>query len=349
MTPAPETQAPKSNTNRIGLLLQDYRGKESTLCAGCGHDAITSQIIRAFFLYGVTPHQVIKLSGIGCSSKTPTYFLDRAYGFNAVHGRMPAIATGAILANRTLLAIGVSGDGDTASIGTGQFMHLLRRNIPMIYIMENNGVYGLTKGQFSATADLGSTLKTGVVNDLPAIDCCALAIELGCGYVARSFAGDPKQLVALLQGAIGHRGTAFLDVISPCVTFNNHEGSTKSYKHAKETEELLHEVSFVPFYDPITVDYDEGAARVVELHDGSHITLRKLERDFDPQNRIESLRVLLEAREKGEFLTGLLYVDPAKPDFTEILNMTDEPLALLPAERTRPARWALEEIMDSLR
>jgi 2-oxoglutarate ferredoxin oxidoreductase subunit beta len=262
---------------------------------------------------------------------------------------MPAIATGAILANRTLLAIGVSGDGDTASIGTGQFMHLLRRNIPMIYIMENNGVYGLTKGQFSATADLGSTLKTGVVNDLPAIDCCALAIELGCGYVARSFAGDPKQLVALLQGAIGHRGTAFLDVISPCVTFNNHEGSTKSYKHAKETEELLHEVSFVPFYDPITVDYDEGAARVVELHDGSHITLRKLERDFDPQNRIESLRVLLEAREKGEFLTGLLYVDPAKPDFTEILNMTDEPLALLPAERTRPARWALEEIMDSLR
>jgi 2-oxoglutarate ferredoxin oxidoreductase subunit beta len=349
MSIEPQPQKPKSNTNRIGLLMQDYKGKDSTLCAGCGHDAITSQIIRAAFQHGVEPHRVIKLSGIGCSSKTPAYFLDRAHGFNAVHGRMPAIATGAILANRTLIAIGVSGDGDTASIGTGQFVHLLRRNIPMIYIMENNGVYGLTKGQFSATADIGSTLKTGVANDLPAIDCCALAIQLGCGYVARSFAGDPKQLVALLEGAFSHRGTAFLDVISPCVTFNNHDGSTKSYKYAKETEELLHEVSFVPFYEPITADYEAGTFTVVELHDGSHITLRKLARDFNPGARVESLRVLLESREKGEFLTGLFFVDPKKPDFTELLNLPEEPLAQLAPERVRPGRAALEQIMESLR
>src|SRR5512147_2539742 len=272
MSTALETGRPKG-TNHIGLMLQDYKGKDSTLCAGCGHDAITSQIIRSFFEHGVEPHRVIKLSGIGCSSKTPAYFLNRAHGFNAVHGRMPAIGTGAILANRHLLSIGVSGDGDTASIGMGQFVHLLRRNIPMIYIMENNGVYGLTKGQFSATADMGSRLKTGVINELPAIDCCVLAIELGCGFVGRSFAGDPKQLVALLQGALAHRGTAFLDVISPCVTFNNHEGSTKSYKYAKEMEELIHEVNFVPFYEPISADYSEGTTKVVELHDGSHITL----------------------------------------------------------------------------
>ena len=329
--------------------MQDYKGKESTLCAGCGHDAITSQIIRSMFQYGIDPTRVIKLSGIGCSSKTPDYFLDRAHGFNALHGRMPAVGTGAILANRTLFAIGVSGDGDTASIGTGQFVHLLRRNLPMVYIMENNGVYGLTKGQFSATADYGSTLKTGVINDLPAIDCCALAIELGCGYVARSFAGDPKQLVVLLEGALSHRGTAFLDVISPCVTFNNHDGSTKSYKYAKETEELLHEASFVPFFEPITVDYGEGVAEVVELHDGSHIILRKLERDFDPRNKVSSLCMLLESREKGEFLTGLLYVEPEKPDFTALLNMPEEPLAQLAPDRVRPARAALEAIMESLR
>jgi 2-oxoglutarate ferredoxin oxidoreductase subunit beta len=349
MSTVQQPQKPKANANRIGLLMQDYRGKESTLCAGCGHDAITSQIIRSFFQYGVEPHRVVKLSGIGCSSKTPAYFLDRAHGFNAVHGRMPAVGTGAMLANRTLVAIGVSGDGDTASIGTGQFVHMLRRNVPIIYIMENNGVYGLTKGQFSATADPGSTLKSGVVNDLPPIDCCALAIELGCGYVARSFAGDPKQLVPLLQGALAHRGTAFLDVISPCVTFNNHEGSTKSYKYAKETEELLHEVSFIPFYEQITVDYDEGGVEVVEMHDGSHITLRKLERDFDPRNKLQSLRVILESTERREFLTGLLYVDPTKPDFTELLGLPEEPLAQLTAEQVRPSRGALQEIMESLR
>ena len=335
--------------NRLGLMLQDYKGKDSTLCAGCGHDAITSQIVKSFFEYGVEPQDVIKLSGIGCSSKTPAYFLNRAHGFNAVHGRMPAVGTGALLANRSLVAIGVSGDGDTASIGMGQFAHLVRRNLPMIYIMENNGVYGLTKGQFSATADEGSKLKTGVVNELPAIDCCILAIELGCGYVARSFAGDPKQLVALLQGALAHKGLAFLDVISPCVTFNNHEGSTKSYKYAKESEELLHEINFVPFYEQITVDYEAGVTKVVELHDGSRITLKKLERDYNPTNKPEALRQIRDSNARGEFLTGLIYVDPAKENFLEMLDLNDEPLATLPAERVRPPRKALEEIMESLR
>jgi 2-oxoglutarate ferredoxin oxidoreductase subunit beta len=335
--------------NRVGLTLADYKGKDSTLCAGCGHDAITSQIIKAFYEYGVEPHRVIKLSGIGCSSKTPNYFLNRSHGFNAVHGRAPAVGTGAMLANRSLVSITVSGDGDTASIGMGQFIHLLRRNVPMIYIVENNGVYGLTKGQFSATADQGSKLKTGVLNDLPAIDLCILAIELGCGYVARSFAGDPKQVVALIEGALAHRGTALLDIISPCVTFNNHEGSTKSYKHAKETEELLHEIGFVPSYEQITVEYDEGTTKVVEMHDGSHIVLKKLERDFNPMNKAESLRLLRDSNAKGEFLTGLFYIDPVKPDFNSLLNMHDEPLATLPASKVRPSREALEEIMESLR
>ncbi len=348
MSTAVETPRPRG-ANRVGLVMQDYKGKESTLCAGCGHDAITSQIIRAFFEYGVQPHRVIKLSGIGCSSKTPAYFLNRAHGFNSVHGRMPAIGTGAMLANRHLIAIGVSGDGDTASIGMGQFVHMLRRNVPMIYIMENNGVYGLTKGQFSATADPGAKLKTGVLNEFAAVDCCVLAVELGCGYVARSFAGDPKQLVALLQGALGHRGTAFLDVISPCVTFNNHEGSTKSYKYAKETEELLHEINFVPFYEQISVDYEAGTTKVVELHDGSHITLKKLERDFNPTDKAGALRLLRDATAKGEFLTGLIYVDPDKPDLVQLLNMHDEALASLSADRVRPSREALEEIMESLR
>ncbi len=348
MPTAADKPRPKP-TNRAGLILQDYKGVDSTLCAGCGHDAITSQIIRAFFQYGVEPHRVVKLSGIGCSSKTPAYFLRSAHGFNAVHGRMPSVGTGAILANRHLIAIGVSGDGDTASIGIGQFVHLVRRNVPMIYIMENNGVYGLTKGQFSATADEGSKLKSGVLNDLPPIDCCILAIELGCGYVARSFAGDPKQLVALLEGALAHKGMAFLDVISPCVTFNNHEGSTKSYKHAKETEEPAHEVGFVPFFEQITVDYEEGETRVVEMHDGSRITLKKLDREYNPTVKAEALRAIRAANSGGELLTGLLYVDPSKPDFTELLGMHGRPLATLGTELVRPPRKALDEIMESLK
>ncbi len=343
----PPAAAPK-NVNRLGLTMADYKGSESTLCAGCGHDAITSQIIKAFYEYGVEPHRVAKLSGIGCSSKTPAYFLSRSHGFNGVHGRMPAIGTGVMLANKSLISIGVSGDGDTASIGMGQFVHLLRRNVPMIYIIENNGVYGLTKGQFSATADLGSKAKSGVMNDLPAIDVCTMAIELGCNFVARSFAGDPKQMVALLKAALGHRGTAVFDVISPCVTFNNHEGSTKSYKYAKDHEELLHEISFVPFFEQITVDYSDGETSDVELHDGSHIRLRKTDKGYDPTNKGEALDTLRKCQELNEFLTGLIYINEMKPDFLTLLNMTDEPLATLPQERVQPKEDDLREIMAEL-
>lgn len=337
------------NVNVIGLTMADYKGSPSTLCSGCGHDAITSQIIKAFYEMGVNPYQVAKMSGIGCSSKTPAYFMSLAQGLNAVHGRMPSVATGAMLANRSLICMGVSGDGDTVSIGLGQFCHLLRRNVPMIYVIENNGVYGLTKGQFSATADLGSKLKTGVVNDLPPIDCCALAIEMGCSYVARSFAGDPKQLVPLLEGAISHKGTAVLDVISPCVTFNNHEGSTKSYKWAKEHEELIHEIDFVPYFEHLeTVEYAAGEVKDIAMRDGSHITLRKVDRDYDPTNKNAALRLLHESREAGQFLTGLIYVNPQTRNFIELMDIVDEPLASLPQERLRPGREALEAVMNEL-
>jgi 2-oxoglutarate ferredoxin oxidoreductase subunit beta len=340
--------APPKNVNRLGLTMTEYKGSDSTLCAGCGHDAITSQIIKAFYEYGVDPYRVAKLSGIGCSSKTPAYFLNKSLGFNGVHGRMPSLATGTMLANRDLLAIGVSGDGDTASIGMGQFVHMLRRNVPMIYIIENNGVYGLTKGQFSATADYGSKAKSGVMSDLPAIDVCAMAIELGCNFVCRSFAGDPKQLVALLKAALGHRGTALFDIISPCVTFNNHDGSTKSYKYAKEHEELLHEISYIPFFEQITVDYKEGEATDVELHDGSHVRLRKIDHNYDPRNRAEALNMLRKGQDFGEFLTGLIYINEEKPDFLTLLNMTETPLAHLNQERTQPTESDLDEIMASL-
>jgi 2-oxoglutarate/2-oxoacid ferredoxin oxidoreductase subunit beta len=336
-------------TNRIGLTAREYGGLKSTLCVGCGHDVITRQITQALFEMGVAPHKVGKMSGIGCSSKTTAYFADRGHGFNAVHGRMPAVATGAALANPNLLYLGVSGDGDTASIGAGQFVHLLRRNVPMVYIVENNGVYGLTKGQFSATADAGSQLKTGVVNDLPAIDLCALAIELGSGYVARSFSGDMKQLLALVKGAIAHRGTALLDVISPCVTFNNHDTSTKSYKWAKDHEEPIQEIGFVPYFEEIKVDYDPGTTQDVQLHDGSHIRLKKLRGDYDPTDKRKAFELLREAQEKGEFLTGLIYVEPTKKDFLSLLGLPEEPLASLPMERLRPPREALAAMMDELR
>jgi len=346
MSSVAEPKAPP--TNRIGLTVKEYGGLKSTLCVGCGHDVITRQITQAFYDMGVAPYRTAKLSGIGCSSKTTAYFSDRGHGFNAVHGRMPAVATGAVLANQTLLAIGVSGDGDTASIGAGQFVHLLRRNVPMIYIVENNGVYGLTKGQFSATADMGSKLKTGVVNDLPAIDLCEMAIQLGCAYVARSFSGDMKQLLALLKGAIAHRGTALLDVISPCVTFNNHEDSTKSYKWAKEHEIPIQEIGFVPYFDEIAVDYDPGTTQDVMLHDGSHIRLKKLRADYDPTDKRQAFNLLRDAQEKNEFLTGLIYVDPQKKDFLSLLGLPDEPLATLPLERVRPQPDALAKMMAEL-
>src|SRR5690348_12513123 len=276
------TSTPTPKTNRIGLSVLDYKGGKTTLCAGCGHNAISERILEAMYEMGVQPERLAKLSGIGCSSKSPAYFMNRSHSFNAVHGRMPSVATGAVLANRNLLALGVSGDGDTASIGMGQFIHLMRRNLPIIYIIEDNGVYGLTKGQFSATADVGSKLKSGVINDLPAIDTCALAIELGATFVGRSFSGDKKQLHAMLKAAIAHRGTVMLDVVSPCVTFNDHEGSTKSYKFMKDHEEPLHEVSFVPSFEEIDVDYEAGSTAEVTMHDGSRLLLRKLEEDFDP-------------------------------------------------------------------
>ncbi len=338
-----------TTANRIGLTVKDYGGLKSTLCTGCGHDVITRQLTQALYEMGVPPYRVAKMSGIGCSSKTTAYFADRGHGFNAVHGRMPAVATGTMLANHNLVTIGVSGDGDTASIGAGQFVHLLRRNVPMVYIVENNGVYGLTKGQFSATADMGSKLKTGVVNDLPAIDLCAVAIELGCGYVARSFSGDMKQLAALLKGAIAHRGTALLDIISPCVTFNNHEDSTKSYKWAKDHEIPIQEIGFVPYFEEIHVDYDPGTTQDVMLYDGSHIRLKKLRADYDPTDKNAAFGLLREAREKTEFLTGLIYVEPAKRDFLALLDLPDEPLATLPLERVRPAPEALAQIMEELK
>jgi 2-oxoglutarate/2-oxoacid ferredoxin oxidoreductase subunit beta len=335
--------------NRIGLENVTYKGSKTTLCAGCGHNAISERIIDAFFEMGVDPEQVVKLSGIGCSSKSPAYFLGGSHGFNAVHGRMPAVATGAMMVNPTLTALGVSGDGDTASIGAGQFVHLLRRNVPMVYIVENNGVYGLTKGQFSATADAGSKLKTGVVNDLPAIDLCAMAIELGCGYVARSFSGDMKQLVALLKGALAHRGTALLDVISPCVTFNNHDSSTKSYKWAKDHEIPIHEIGFVPYYEEIAVDYDAGTTQDVELHDGSHIRLRKLRADYDATDKAQALALCLESQAKTEFLTGLIYVEPRKKDFLELSGLGTEPIVGLSESQLRPPKKSLDEIMEALK
>jgi 2-oxoglutarate ferredoxin oxidoreductase subunit beta len=341
-----ETVAPK--TNRIGLTLADYKGAPSTLCDGCGHDAITSQIIKAAYELGIEPHRVAKMSGIGCSSKTPAYFMSKSHGFNAVHGRMPSVSTGVAMANKDLQIIAVSGDGDTASIGMGQFCHVVRRNIPMVYIIENNGVYGLTKGQFSATADLGSKLKTGVVNELPPIDLCGLAIELGCGFVARSFAGDPKQLVALLKAALSHEGTAVLDVISPCVTFNNHEGSTKSYKYARESEIPLHELGFVPFFEQIAVEYEPGSVQEVQFHDGSKITLKKTDKNYDPSDKDLAINTIQKAGREHQFLTGLLYIDEKKPSFTSIMDLTSTPLANMPNDKLRPSKKALDEIMASL-
>jgi len=344
-TTAPVT--PK--VNYIGLPILDYRGGKSTLCAGCGHNAISERIVDAFYEMGVQPERIMKLSGIGCSSKTPAYFLSRSHSLNGVHGRMPAIATGAVLANHTMTALGLSGDGDTASIGTGQFVHLMRRNLPMIYIIENNGVYGLTKGQFSATADLGSTLKTGVVNDLPAIDTCALAIQLGATFVGRSFSGDKKQLLSMMKAAIAHKGTVLLDVISPCVTFNDHEGSTKSYKFMQGNVEPINEIGFVASFDEIEVDYDSGQIYEVEMHDGSSLRLRKLLENYDPTDKANAVRILMESELKNEILTGVFYINTEKPTFIDLLNLVDVPLGTQPESVTRPPSSALAALMDALK
>jgi len=344
--PAP---APAPKTNRLGLPKAEYEGSKSTLCLGCGHDVITKQVINAFYEMGVPPYQVAKFSGIGCSSKTPAYFLNRAWGFNGVHGRMPAAATGALVANPELVGIGVSGDGDTASIGIGQFVHLVRRNLPLVYIVEDNGVYGLTKGQFSATADVGATRKKGDVNEFVPIDLCSLAIELGGTFVARSFSGDMKQLQTILEAAIAHRGTAIIDVISPCVTFNDHEGSTKSYKYAKEHETPVHDVGFVPYFEDTLAEIPAGDTKDVPFPDGSVLRFRGVGRDYDPTDKEKALRTIHESHGKQEILTGILYLDPKKPSFSEVLGSTGKSLVDLPLDVLRPSREALERVMESMR
>ncbi|HEX5432949.1 MAG TPA: 2-oxoacid:ferredoxin oxidoreductase subunit beta [Candidatus Angelobacter sp.] len=349
MSASPTTPAPAPKNNIIGLTMVDYRGGKSTLCAGCGHNSISERIIDACFEMGVTPENMVKLSGIGCSSKSPAYFLNRSHGFNAVHGRMPSIATGVALSNHKLMLLGISGDGDTASIGIGQFVHLMRRNLPVIYIIEDNGVYGLTKGQFSATADFGAKLKTGVINDLPPIDTCALAIQLGATFVARSFSGDKRQLLTILKAAIAHRGTVMIDVISPCVTFNDHEGSTKSYKYLKDHDEPVHEVGFIPSFENIDVDYDPGTTTSVRMHDGSLLRLRKLDRDYDATDKVNALKALTESHDTGDTLTGVLYVNPEAPSFIDQLNLVDLPLGQLPESVVRPPKRVLDEVMEELR
>jgi 2-oxoglutarate ferredoxin oxidoreductase subunit beta len=343
------SEVPAKKTNRLNLDMTSYRGSKTTLCAGCGHNAISERVIDAFFEMGVDPKRVVKFSGIGCSSKSPAYFLNPSHGFNSVHGRMPSVATGAILANKDMLAIGVSGDGDTGAIGIGQFVHLMRRNLPLIYIIEDNGCYGLTKGQFSPTADLGSKAKNGVVNDLPPIDTCALAIELGASFVARSFSGDKKQLLSVLKAAIAHRGTSMIDVISPCVTFNDHDGSTKSYSYVKDHDEPLGEISFVPYFENINVEYEPGTTMAVKMHDGSSLYLKKVAEDYNPSDKVAAISLLHDTARRGEFATGVLYIAPDQDDFIDVLNLTETPLAFLPVEQTRPPKAVLDEIMESLR
>jgi len=339
------TNGKPANVNRIGLTQQEYRGGDSTLCQGCGHNSITSQIIAAAYDLALRPNEIIKMSGIGCSSKTPAYFLNRSHGFNTLHGRMPSVATGAVLANRSVLAIGVSGDGDTGSIGIGQFKHMMRRNVPMVYIVENNGVYGLTKGQFSATADRGQKLKYAGTNELPPIDVCIEALVADCGFVARSFAGDAKQVRELLKAAMSFKGTAVLDIISPCVTFNNQDESTKSYGYGKEHEERIQEIEFIQVYGEIRVDYEPGTAQIVKMHDGPTIRLKKLERDYDPTNKWRALQLLEEAREKQEFITGLLYFNEDRATLPEVMRISETPLAQLPESKLRPSREAFAKIM----
>ncbi|HEV8190456.1 MAG TPA: 2-oxoacid:ferredoxin oxidoreductase subunit beta [Ktedonobacterales bacterium] len=341
-------EPPAQQVNLIGLTRNDYKGRMSTLCKGCGHDSISARIISVAYDLSLPPTQVIKLSGIGCSSKTPAYFLNQSHGINGLHGRMPSLATGATLANHTLKAIGVSGDGDTGSIGIGQFIHMVRRNVPMVYIVENNGVYGLTKGQFSATADEGQKLKYAGLNELPPIDVCMEALVADCGFIARSFAGDPRQVEALLKAALSHRGTAVLDIISPCVSFNDHEDSTKSYSWGKAHEEIVSEFNFIPARQEITVDYAEGERADVTMHDGAVIHLKKLDNNYDPRDRYAAMRLLEDAKEKQEFITGLIYINEQRSSLTELDHVPETPLALMPESELRPSRDALAALMREM-
>jgi 2-oxoglutarate ferredoxin oxidoreductase subunit beta len=345
----PKFHHPALPKNALGYTHRDYEGSISTLCAGCGHDSISGAIIEACFELDIAPHRVAKLSGIGCSSKTPTYFLGNSHGFNSVHGRMPSVLTGANLANRGLIYLGVSGDGDSASIGLGQFAHALRRGVNMVYIVENNGVYGLTKGQFSATADRGSKSKRGVSNSDNAIDLVALALQLGATFVARSFSGDKEQLVPLIKAAIEHEGAAFLDVISPCVAFNNHLGSTKSFDYVREHNEAVNRLDFITGRAPIKVSYEPGTVQVVEQHDGSKLTLRKLAADYDVHDRVGAMNFLQQQAAKGQIVTGLLYVDAEPEDLHHHFNTVDAPLNSLGEKELCPGAATLEKINASLR
>ncbi|HEU4716219.1 MAG TPA: 2-oxoacid:ferredoxin oxidoreductase subunit beta [Bacteroidia bacterium] len=345
----PKFRHPELPKNKLGYTQDYYEGALSTLCAGCGHDSISAAIVQACFENNIEPHKVAKMSGIGCSSKTPAYFLSNSHGFNSVHGRMPSVATGANLGNRDLIYFGVSGDGDTASIGMGQFVHVIRRNLNMTYIVMNNGCYGLTKGQDSATADEGSKSKAGSVNPFHAIDLASLALELGATFVAQSFSGDKRQLVPLIKAAMKHKGFAFINVISPCVTFNNNPGSTKSYDFVREHMEATATMDFVPEMKEITTSYEEGTVKKVEMHDGTAIQLHKLEQEWDPQDRFSAIHAIKKAQDKGEILTGLLYIDENSKDLHDILNTTQKPLNTLTEKELCPGSSALADINSGLR
>ncbi len=340
----PKLHHPGLATNKLGFTRRDYEGRVSTLCAGCGHDSISAAVIQACFELDLEPYRVAKMSGIGCSSKTPDYFLGQGHGFNAVHGRMPSVLTGASLANRELIYLGVSGDGDSASIGLGQFAHCLRRSVNMVYICENNGVYGLTKGQFSATADKGSKAKGGAVNTDSPLDLVSLAILLGATFVARSFSGDKQQLVPLIKAAISHQGSAVLDVISPCVTFNNHPGSTKSFEFVRDHDKAVNTLDYVPPKKEIAVDYEKGTTTMVRQHDGSWLKLAKISADYDPSSRVAALAYLQDRQEAGEIVTGLLFFDAKPIDLHKHLGTIDKALNRLGQEELCPGTDQLEAV-----
>jgi 2-oxoglutarate ferredoxin oxidoreductase subunit beta len=342
----PRISHPGLPKNRLGLTSRDYEGVVSTLCAGCGHDSVTAAIIQAVFELDVEPHMLAKMSGIGCSSKTPAYFVSQSHGFNSVHGRMPSVTTGANVANRTLTYIGVSGDGDSLSIGAGQFVHAIRRNLNMCYIIENNGVYGLTKGQFSACADIGSKPKKGLPNQQEPIDPVSTALSLGATYIARSFSGDKEQLVPLIQGALLHDGFALVDVISPCVTFNDHEGSTKSYAHTREVYHHVVDADYVPPAEEIRAEYEKGSAMPVELHDGSKIVLRKIDNEYDPTSRAAAFKYLRERFNAGEITTGLLYIDDSRKEMHDLMGNIEMPLSEYPLEKLHPGNDELKKILS---
>jgi 2-oxoglutarate ferredoxin oxidoreductase subunit beta len=345
----PKVTHPKIPRNKLGLTVRDYEGAVSTLCAGCGHDSITAALIQAVFELGLEPHRLAKMSGIGCSSKTPAYFVSQSHGFNSVHGRMPSVTTGANAANQELTYIGVSGDGDSLSIGMGQFAHVIRRNLNMCYIIENNGVYGLTKGQYSASADVGSKAKKGPANKQMPIDPVSTAIGLGATYIARGFSGDKQQLVPLIKGALAHKGFSLLDVISPCVTFNDHEGSTKSYSHTRRFYHHVIDTDFVPPAAEIKAAYDEGEAMPVELHDGSKIIFRKVDRDYDPTSRAAAFSFLRGSVRRGEIITGLLYIDEESADMHALSGTVDRPLASIPYDELNPGKESLAKVMNRYR